>query len=40
MLYKLAGVVMVLMGIAIMTRQLARFAYWLLVTFPVLGRIG
>ena len=40
MLYKLAGVVMVLMGIAIMTGQLTRFAYWLLVTFPVLGRIG
>ena len=39
-LYKLAGVVMVLMGIAIMTGQLTRFAYWLLVNFPVLGRIG
>ena len=40
LLYKLAGAVMVLMGIAIMTGQLTRFAYWLLVTFPVLGRIG
>ena len=40
MLYKLAGVVMVLMGIAIMTGQLTRFAYWLLQTFPILGRIG
>ncbi len=39
-LYKLAGVVMVLMGIAIMTGQLTRFAYWLLVAFPVLGTMG
>ena len=39
-LYKLAGLVMVLMGIAIMTGQLTRFAYWLLVTFPILGEIG
>ncbi len=39
-LYKLAGVVMVLMGIGSMTGQLTRFAYWLLVTFPVLGGIG
>jgi cytochrome c-type biogenesis protein len=39
-LYKAAGGVMVLMGIAIMTGQLSAFAYWLLGTFPVLGRIG
>ena len=39
-LYKAAGGVMVLMGVAIMTGQLSRFAYWLLDTFPVLGTIG
>ena len=31
---------MVIMGLAMMTGQLSRFAYWLLDTFPVLGRIG
>jgi cytochrome c-type biogenesis protein len=40
LLYKGAGGVMVLMGVAIMTGQLSAFAYWLLATFPVLGRIG
>ncbi|GIX26892.1 cytochrome c biogenesis CcdA family protein [Pelomicrobium sp.] len=35
-----AGVVMVLMGIAMMTGQLTAFSYWLLETFPALGRIG
>lgn len=39
-LYKLAGGVMVAMGIAIMTGQMAVFAYWLLETFPILGSIG
>ena len=39
-LYKGAGGVMVLMGLAIMTGQLSRFAYWLLATFPSLSRIG
>lgn len=39
-LYKLAGVVMVVMGIAVMTGQMAVFAYWLLETFPILGAIG
>lgn len=36
----LAGAVMIAMGIAMMTGQLTRFSYWLLETFPVLGRIG
>lgn len=39
-LYKAAGGIMVLMGVAIMTGQLSAFAWWLLGTFPVLGRIG
>lgn len=40
MFYKVAGGVMVLMGVAIMTGQLSAFAYWLLGTFPILGTIG
>lgn len=39
-LYKIAGVAMVLMGLAVMTGQLTRFAYWLLATFPALGGVG
>jgi len=39
-LYKAAGAIMVLMGIAIITGQISAFAYWLLDTFPVLGTIG
>jgi len=39
-LYKGAGVAMIIMGIAIMTGQLSRFAFWLLGTFPFLGSIG
>lgn len=35
-----AGAVLVAMGIAMMTGNLSRFAYWLLETFPALGRIG
>lgn len=35
-----AGVTMVLMGVAMMTGQLTAFSYWLLETFPALGRIG
>jgi cytochrome c-type biogenesis protein len=35
-----AGVVLIAMGIAMMTGQLSRFAFWLLEVFPVLGRIG
>ena len=36
----LAGVIMIVMGIAMMTGQLTRFAIWLLITFPALGQIG
>lgn len=39
-LHQLAGGVMVAMGIIMMTGQLSVFAYWLLDTFPLLGRIG
>ena len=35
-----AGVVMVLMGVAMMTGRLSAFSYWLLERFPALGRIG
>ena len=37
MLYLLAGGVMVLMGLAVMTGQMTRMAYWLLETFPGLS---
>ena len=36
----IAGGVMILMGIAMITGQLSTFAFWLLETFPTLGRIG
>lgn len=36
----IAGAVLVVMGIAIITGQLTVFAYWLLDTFPALGAIG
>ena len=39
-LYQGAGVAMVFMGLAIMTGQLSRLAYWLLGTFPFLASIG
>ena len=39
-LYKGAGIAMVIMGIAVMTGQLSRFAYWLLGVFPILANIG
>ena len=35
-----AGVIMVLMGIAMVTGTLTAFGYWLLEQFPLLGRIG
>ncbi|MDQ6619712.1 MAG: cytochrome c biogenesis protein CcdA [Pseudomonadota bacterium] len=35
-----AGVLMVLFGLAMITGKLAAFSYWLLQTFPILGRIG
>lgn len=39
-LHQGAGVVMILMGIAMITGQLSALSYWLLDAFPVLGRIG
>lgn len=35
-----AGSVMVAMGAAIISGELTSFSYWLLATFPALGRIG
>jgi len=34
------GVILILMGVAMVTGQLSRFGFWLLDTFPVLQRIG
>lgn len=39
-LQQAAGAIMVGMGVAMMTGQLSAFSWWLLETFPVLGRIG
>ncbi|WP_432256602.1 cytochrome c biogenesis CcdA family protein [Limimaricola sp. AA108-03] len=39
-LHRIAGAVMVLMGLAMMTGQLTVFSYWLLETVPLLGQIG
>lgn len=36
----IAGGVMILMGVAMITGQLFAFSYWLLDTFPALGNIG
>lgn len=36
----IAGLVLIAMGVAMMTGQLSRFAFWLLQTFPAFGRIG
>ena len=35
-----AGVIMILMGVAMVTGRLTTFGFWLLETFPALGRIG
>ena len=35
-----AGSLLVLMGIAMITGQLSAFAYWLLDVFPVLANVG
>ena len=39
-LHQVAGGVMILMGVAMMTGRLSALSYWLLDAFPVLGRIG
>lgn len=35
-----AGVVLIALGLAMITGKLTAFAYWLLETFPVLGKLG
>lgn len=40
MLHQAAGVVMVLMGVAMITGQLSALSYWLLDAFPALALIG
>lgn len=35
-----AGIVMIVVGIAMMSGRLAAFSYWLLERFPIFGRIG
>ncbi len=39
-LYKVAGVIMIVMGVAMITDMLSAFSYWLLDVFPVLGQLG
>ena len=39
-LHLVAGVALILVGIAIATGQLTKLSYWLLELFPVLGRFG
>lgn len=39
-LHRGAGVLLIIMGIAMITGYLSTFAFWLLEAFPVLGRIG
>jgi cytochrome c-type biogenesis protein len=39
-LYIGSGAIMILMGMVMITGQLTAFSYWILKTFPVLGRIG
>ncbi|MGN8160560.1 cytochrome c biogenesis CcdA family protein [Salinisphaera sp. SWV1] len=39
-LYRVSGIVLMIMGLVVMTGQLSRFSYWLLAAFPVLSRVG
>lgn len=39
-LYFIAGAIMIVTGIAIVSGHLSMFAIWLLQTFPVLGKVG
>lgn len=39
-LHVVAGIVLIALGLAMITGKLSAFAFWLLETFPVLGRIG
>ncbi len=36
----IAGILLIIMGVAMITGYLTRFSFWLLDTFPVLGEIG
>ena len=38
--YPAAGVILIVMGLAMITGYFSKFAFWLLNTFPVLGTIG
>lgn len=40
LIHKIAGGIMILMGIAMVTGYLGRFAFWLLEVFPWLGELG
>jgi cytochrome c-type biogenesis protein len=40
MLQMVAGAVLIVMGIAMMTGYLSRFGFWLLETFPAFGQLG
>ena len=39
-LHQASGLIMILMGVAMISGHLSALSYWLLATFPVLGRIG
>ena len=39
-LHKLAGMLLIIMGVAMITGYLSTFSFWLLDTFPALGAIG
>lgn len=39
-MHQVAGIIMIVMGIAMITDYLSAFAFWLLDTFPLLGQIG
>ena len=39
-LHQASGVIMIVMGAAMISGHLSMLSYWLLDTFPVLGRIG
>lgn len=39
-LYRIAGLLLILMGVAMITGYLSTFSFWLLEAFPILGSIG
>lgn len=39
-LHQASGLIMIAMGVAMISGQLSALSYWLLDTFPILGRIG